>query len=453
MLATGVSAFFLRASRPPVDAEPGLGAPELSRPGPGGPGLRPLRVDLAAAYRAASRRSRTDGDDNSGSSEGAEKCASIFKERAFAPHVHGADGRGRVARASTRAAEGARREGAGSAAATHAPRAAAEARTARRARTRLAAANAARRASRAALVSERERRRDGVRVHRSAATASRRAGRSFASRAGGRRGGFARAASLFDPVDGRARSQRRPRRRRQPRRPARRPARSPLRRRTTPRAARPPRAKLLRLGAALGAKRLSPPEPGLEPPPVLLSLPERGPVQDPAGLPTPRRLAGLDAAENLNPAQLPRDRRRGPHWDDRDWHDGPARGLDRDGAWLWTYRDRGRVWALAGSPAAPLVRQGPAWWLRRDGMWFVVHDGQPWVWRHFADWGAQGLFQPGTGVKIVYSADFSRAAVITPGSGAQVFDADSGEFLGTIPQESLPPTRRPRAPASLPVPE
>jgi hypothetical protein len=42
--------------------------------------------------------------------------------------------------------------------------------------------------------------------------------------------------------------------------------------------------------------------------------------------------------------------------------------------------------------------------------------------------------------------------VITPGEGAEVFDARTGALIGRIPEDRMPPTRRPQPPRALPVP-
>jgi hypothetical protein len=268
-------------------------------------------------------------------------------------------------------------------------------------------------------------------------------------RGAGPRGRGSRAASLFEPPDAFAakplESEREHRERRRRERGEERP-----RAREERRSAR--RFKPLLIGAALGPKALRPPPFELEPPPALLALLDRRPPSDAAGAPTPAAPAGLSAVEDLDPKTLPKDRHAGAHWDGDQWHDGSARGIDANGSWLWTYRDGTRLWALAGNPAQPLVRHDGAWWMKSGGMWFVVHDGEPWALRDFSDWGARGLFQPATGTQIVYSADYSRAAVITPGHGAEVFDARTGAFLGQIPEDRMPPTRRPVAPRSLPMP-
>src|SRR6185312_2066344 len=63
-----------------------------------------------------------------------------------------------------------------------------------------------------------------------------------------------------------------------------------------------------------------------------------------------------------------------------------------------------------------------------------------------------GLFEPASGTEVVYSRDFARAAVITPGEGAQVFDATTGAALGRIPEALMPPRRRPHPPLNPRLP-
>jgi hypothetical protein len=263
---------------------------------------------------------------------------------------------------------------------------------------------------------------------------------------GGAAAGARRRASLFEPAQdaetSRTRSARRRRRRGEERAEGARESAADAR-----------RFRPLLLKDELGAKPLRPPAANLEPPPALLTLPERLPSSDAAGNPTPRGAASLAAVEELNPKALPADRHAGAHWDGAQWHDGAARGVEQGGAWLPLYHDRDGWWALAGRPAAPLLRHGGAWWVKNDGVWLVVHDGEPWAVRSFHDWDAQGLFHPGSGTEIVYSADYARAAVITPGRGAEVFDARTGASLGTIPEDQMPARRRPTAPASLPTPQ
>ncbi len=53
---------------------------------------------------------------------------------------------------------------------------------------------------------------------------------------------------------------------------------------------------------------------------------------------------------------------------------------------------------------------------------------------------------------MIYSKDFARVAVITPGAGAEVFDAATGEELARIPEERLPAAAasRKRRPSWIP---
>ncbi|MFA6028780.1 MAG: hypothetical protein WC969_02875 [Elusimicrobiota bacterium] len=123
---------------------------------------------------------------------------------------------------------------------------------------------------------------------------------------------------------------------------------------------------------------------------------------------------------------------RKPHWHagkNAAWlHAGAAWGAGREGRWAWLIRKGARWWTpTSGSPR--MVRHQDRWWWRtRDG-WFVLHDGEPWLRRRFAEWAREGLIHPATGTRIVYSADGLRVAVVTPGEGWAVFDARTGELL------------------------
>lgn len=204
----------------------------------------------------------------------------------------------------------------------------------------------------------------------------------------------------------------------------------------------------LLLSKLLGSRPLTPPSAQLEPPSALAGLPERRPRFDASSIPVPGTPISLAALEQLDPAGLHRDHRARSHWDGREWHDGSAHGLIRNGTWAWLYHDGPRWWTLAGEPQRAALLHDRLWWTKQDGIWFVIHDGEPWVWRSFHDWNAQGLFQPASGTEMVYSRDFARVAIIAPGAGAEVFDAKSGELLARIPEGNLPPRQRAKPPLS-----
>jgi len=207
------------------------------------------------------------------------------------------------------------------------------------------------------------------------------------------------------------------------------------------------RFRPLLLGELLGPRALRPPPPELEPPPApALARPARGP----GGKALPAAPAGLAALDGVDPAALASDRRKGKHWDGDEFHDGDVRGLARGAEWLWLRRAGADWWAFAGGGAQ--VRRDGVWWVKSGGIWFVVHDGAPWAWRSFQDWNAQGLFHPASGTEMVYSRDFARVALVTPGQGAEVFDAETGRKLAVIPETRMPPRRRPKAPERLPLP-
>ena len=215
-----------------------------------------------------------------------------------------------------------------------------------------------------------------------------------------------------------------------------RPAPRPAKRRLASERLRP-----LLLSKLIGSRALHSPPASLEPPPQ----PALRPARDDAGALVPDGTPALSVLDAVDPASFSRDHSQRAHWDAGVWHDGAERGLMRDGQWLPLYRDRGRWWAFAGGGAQ--LRHDGVWWMKERGIWLVIHDGRPWAWRSFQDWDAEGLFQPGTGTEMVYSKDFARVAMITPGDGAVVYDAVSGERLAEIPEDRMPARRRPRRPA------
>ena len=176
------------------------------------------------------------------------------------------------------------------------------------------------------------------------------------------------------------------------------------------------------------------------------------PVRDPAGRTIAAAPPGLAALDHADPEALSRDRRSDAHWDGNEWTEGGVRGLVLDGAWLRLQHDGARWWAFAGGEGRAQLRFDGVWWEKEHGIWFVVHEGEAWAWRSFQDWDAEGLFHPGSETQMVYSRDYARVAMITPGEGAEVFDAKTGEKLAEIPETRMPARRRPRVPAELPLP-
>lgn len=212
------------------------------------------------------------------------------------------------------------------------------------------------------------------------------------------------------------------------------------------------RARPLLLSKLLGRGALRPP-PSSVAPPDLSGLARRKPVLLPDGSPVPSRPYELDRIEAHDPRRSrPADRRRKAHWDAGDrWHDGAATGVAADARWLWLWKEKTRVWAVGEAELPPLLRHRELWWGKQKGVWFAVHDGALWSWRRFSDWDAEGLIRLTDGVELVYSADFTKVAVITPGAGAVLYDALTGAELGHWLEQELP-RRRPRAPAGLRLP-
>lgn len=198
----------------------------------------------------------------------------------------------------------------------------------------------------------------------------------------------------------------------------------------------------------LGKGPLKPPKEDLQAP-GFSDLKARFPAALPDGKPYERKTPPPAHLEKLIPPgehpkyerwlKLDENRRRGEkaHWhiDEENipfHHAGAAWGRADGGRWSWMLR-RGTRWWTAADGAQRMVRhEGHWWWKTRDG-WFLLHQGEPWAYRHFADWKRDGLLHPRSGARIVYSEDGRRVAVVSPDGSARVFDAATGEFLASTP--------------------
>lgn len=101
--------------------------------------------------------------------------------------------------------------------------------------------------------------------------------------------------------------------------------------------------------------------------------------------------------------------------------------------WAWLPKSGDRWWVLGEN--APLVWHGAHWWWKTEDGWFLLHRGQAWAYRFFNDLERDGLFEPESRARIVYSADAKRVAVIIPGRETIVYDLESGQVLGRIPAD------------------
>lgn len=213
------------------------------------------------------------------------------------------------------------------------------------------------------------------------------------------------------------------------------------------------RVRPLLLSKLLGRDALRPPSSSIVPP-DLSGLQGRKPLLLPDGASVPTRTYELDRIEASDPRRAQAAcRRRAPHWDiGPRWHDGAAHGLIADARWLWLWKEQTRWWAVPEAEfKAALLRHRGLWWSKQRGVWFALHDGELWTWRRFSRWDAEGLLRLADGVELVYSADFAKVAVITPGEGAVLYDAATGAELGEWLEGELP-RRRPRVSAELRLP-
>jgi hypothetical protein len=134
------------------------------------------------------------------------------------------------------------------------------------------------------------------------------------------------------------------------------------------------------------------------------------------------------------------------------YHHGKAWGMTEPGRLGWLARQGGRWWAWT-APLEPtwLSYQG-RWWWNSEKVWFLLHEAEAWGYRLFLNGRAEGLIHPATGTSMIYSEDGRRVAVVTPGDGAVLFDAVTGQELGRWSQEQINPRMKPSVPSALTLP-
>ena len=118
-------------------------------------------------------------------------------------------------------------------------------------------------------------------------------------------------------------------------------------------------------------------------------------------------------------------------------HDRPLWAAESQGRRAPMVQSGARWWTLAEG-GQPLLWHEGRWWWQKDGVWFLLHEGQPWAYRWFSDWQTEGLLEPQSQTRIVYSADGSMAAVGAPGERTVVFDLRTGE---EVPGDDRQPER------------
>ncbi|MBI5882501.1 MAG: hypothetical protein HZB91_05290 [Elusimicrobia bacterium] len=223
---------------------------------------------------------------------------------------------------------------------------------------------------------------------------------------------------------------------------------------------RAPAFKPILLSKLLGKNAIRPPK-GKIAAPDLSSLPARMPAVLPDGRPfqpEPPEPEGVEALEPPDPkawssaGTCPKN----SHWhrDSRSlhYHDDEAWGLWQEGRWTWHVRKGARWWVSAGPKIPTLLRHGRHWWWQASDLWFLLHQGQPWGYRQLTELGLDSLVHPASGTAMVYSEDGTRLALITPGQGAVLFDAETGAVLGRWTESEMPKPRKPKAPTSLTFP-
>jgi hypothetical protein len=221
-------------------------------------------------------------------------------------------------------------------------------------------------------------------------------------------------------------------------------------------ALKPPRWRPVLLSKLLGAKAIRPPTTKVQVPDLsrwARRIPKTGP-DGKAFIWVPAQAAALETLRPPGP-ETASCRRRADHWHagaPPAFHAGPAWGLSRGGGWLWLDRSGGQWWAWTAPDQPTWLWHGEHWWWRSDGVWFMLHDGEVWGYRLFGERRTEGLIHPGTGTRLEYSADGERAAMITPGDGAWLFDARSGAVLERWTEAQMPARPKPHAPRAISLP-
>lgn len=244
------------------------------------------------------------------------------------------------------------------------------------------------------------------------------------------------------------------------------PKRWPLRQRP----AKYPRFRPILLSRLIGKNAVRPPKGKLKPP-SFSHLHGRIPERNGNGELVRRNIETPEAVENIAPPDFPLTHEtdgndKDFHWHPKDpanlvayYHSGSDWGRAGAAGWAWLKRAGQRWWISAQSENSvttggeiALVRHSQRWWWQANGVWFLLHQGQPWGYRYFPDWQAEGLMHPGSGTKMIYSSDGARIALVTPGQGAVVFDAFDGLVLARLSEEQIPQRPKPRAPSGLSLP-
>ncbi len=184
-------------------------------------------------------------------------------------------------------------------------------------------------------------------------------------------------------------------------------------------------------------KALKPPEGALRAPSfshLKNAFPERAPdggaIQ--RGTPLPAVVEGMRLPSEVPEFEQWRKEpvERTPHWHRGGagtlfFHKGKDWGSPAQSGWVWMVPYYRRWWTVADGAQRLIRHQEHWWWKTRDG-WFVLHGGEPWSYRHFPDWKRAGFWNPGSGVKMLYSEDASRVALIAPNGTWIVYDAADG---------------------------
>lgn len=228
---------------------------------------------------------------------------------------------------------------------------------------------------------------------------------------------------------------------------------------TAKKTARRPPAKFrpLLLSALMGKNAIRPPQGDIAVPDLSI-LARRLPKNGPDGRPWNPPAAQPKDIESWRPLQRPLTdcRKSEGHWHQASggwlYHEQKAWAATEEGRLGWLARQGGRWWAWTAAEEPTWLSHQGRWWWKSEGVWFLLHQAQAWAYRLFLNGRAEGLFHPGTGTSMVYSQDGRRVAVVTPGAGAVLFDAVTGQEIRRWSEEELKSRKKPSAPSALTFP-
>lgn len=202
----------------------------------------------------------------------------------------------------------------------------------------------------------------------------------------------------------------------------------------------------------LGTRSLRPPPPNTSKrAPSFSGLKKAFPNSLPDGKPFNRSTPSPEHVESITPPNehdlyerwLEIDEHKNRKKDQAHWHGdgksilymhyGTVWASPKKARWSWIVK-RGTKWWTIADGAQRMVRHKNLWWWKTEFGWFPLVEGKALAAAFAVDWKRKGLLTKGSTLK--FSQDMTRVAVTTPKKGTTVFDARTGQYVGTVPQKA-----------------